>query len=104
MSMASHGQDSLNSKDHNSNVLLAADDNLDDKSVTVTTCHNGNIGVDGAFQEEEEDDAGSDKRPVDLNAVVNMSQEKGSSTVKKARSSASDADGQAEPRIGGKTF
>ena len=58
-SMASHGQDSRDSKDNNSNVLiLAADDNVDDKSVTVTTCHNGNIGVDGAFQEEDEDDAG----------------------------------------------
>ena len=104
-SAASHGQGSRDSKDHTSNVLLlAADDNLDDKSVTVTTCHNGNIGVDGAFQEEEQDDAGSGKQPVNLNAVVNLSQEKGSSTVKKARGSASDDDGQAEPHAEGHMF
>jgi len=58
--MASHGQDSRDCKDNNASALLqAADDNVDDKSVTVTTCHNGNIGVDGAFQEEDEDDEGS---------------------------------------------
>lgn len=59
------------SKDGNtSNVQIAADEEGDDQSVTVTTFHNGAALVDGAFKEEEDEAALS--QSMNLNRVLNQ--------------------------------
>ncbi len=57
-------------EDNSKNVFIAPDDDGDERSVTMTTFHNGNALVDGAFKEEEHEPGLS--QSINLNNVLNQ--------------------------------
>jgi len=58
-------------EDNSKNVFIAAEDDGDERSVTMTTFHNGNALVDGAFKEEEHEPAGL-SQSINLNNILNQ--------------------------------
>lgn len=88
-------------EDTSKNVLIAADEEGEDHSVTMTTFHNATGMIDGAFKEEE-NEAGLSE-PINLNNVLAQTSKvnvKSSRDVEEKAQTKADEDGSPANRNG----